>query len=86
MDTSKLPAKDFYDRFDLEAEFMLRFRGIKAAVLHKALDALTPGVNWRGTPKYYIAQCWASARTSHDYDVFRLSGVSLEDIEKNIQK
>lgn len=62
-------------------EFMIKFRGVKANVLTRALNRITLGTNWSGCSKGYIAEKWAKAESSFDT---RLSQVSLVQIQQKI--
>jgi hypothetical protein len=64
-------------------EFMVKFRGVKANVLTRALNRITLGTNWSGCSKGHIAEIWAKAESSFDT---RLSKVSLLQLQREIKE
>lgn len=64
-------------------EFMLRFRSVKAHILVRALNRLTPGISWTGCPKGHIAEAWAKAEVR---SYTRLNLVELSELEKEIKE
>jgi len=60
-------------------EFMIKFRGVKAHVLSKAVNRITLGINWNGCSKGHIAEAWATADT-----YTRMDKVSLVQIQQKI--
>lgn len=66
-------------------EFMVKFRGVKANVLTRALNRITLGTNWSGCSKGYIAERWAKADSEPSADT-RLSKVSLLQLQREIKE
>jgi hypothetical protein len=67
-------------------EFMKRFRGVPTYLLVRAINELTPGVNWSGCSKGYIAEAWTAGfkhlgNRGRDY-----SKISLDDIDKALKE
>jgi hypothetical protein len=64
--------------------FLVRFRGVQARVLWKALDKLTPGTRWSGCSKKHLANAWAAAGAgSSAYK--QLADVTLDMIEGHLE-
>lgn len=62
---------------DLIAEFLAKFRGIDASYVARALNELTPGINWSRAPKSRMAERWADARVTKAVHYGRLMLVEL---------
>lgn len=45
-------------------EFMIAVRGLSAWAAARALNRLTPGVNWRGSTKGNMSIAWAERATA----------------------
>jgi hypothetical protein len=68
-------------------EFMARFRGVPTHLVTKAVNTLTPGVNWSGCSKGHIAEYWVEGfmrglgNRGRDY-----SKISLDDIATALKR
>ena len=64
-----------------QEQFMAYFRGVPASKLWKALNKLTPGIDWSRCPKEHLAWCWVTQHVHGDIGQF-----SLRQIREQIPK
>jgi hypothetical protein len=62
-------------------EFMARFKGVKRHILTRACNRATPGINWSGCGKGYIAELWASGER-----FTRMDKVTLDQLDALVKE
>lgn len=61
--------------------FMTAVRGIDARHIAQALNAFTPGTDWRGCSKYRMAECYGMAVADCSPSVFDLAAAALRRLD-----
>lgn len=62
-------------------KFMTAVRGIDARHIAQALNAFTPGTDWRGCSKYRMAECYGLAVADCSPGVFDLAAAALRTLD-----
>lgn len=72
------------DERERYADFMRTAKGMPTGRFAFAMSRLTPGTNWRGCSKSYIAAEWAKCESC--YGNTRLRHVTLEKLAKAMEE
>lgn len=79
-----MKAASYWSGSPLYAAFMAATKGVDAHTVARALSKLTPGHNWRGSTRGYMAQEYA--RVSEERAYSSMKDLSLEKLQQTIEE